>query len=372
MRKIGYLGPRGTFSDQAALQYLGEEQAELVPCNTLEDVCRSVIEGICSEGILPIENLIEGSVNPVLDLLLETPQVTIQAEFMLPVAHYLLAPSERSLSEIKTVLSHPQALSQCRQYLANHLPQAILVPVESTALAAKRLVEEGGHGMAAIAPLASANRYGLAILDKNIQDQPHNCTRFVVIGTEPVPMKNDTYKTSLAVSAIDCPGALHSILKEFAWQGINLTRIESRPAKTYLGEYIFYIDLEGHRCQPEVAEVLQKLADESRGISILGSYPASRRLQGQEPEPSMATLQSLRSDIDLIDRQLVQLLGKRLKLVKRVGELEQQQGSVKEPSPPKEQQVQVAAIRQLAVQQGLSPDVVEKSYRLLLDYFVQI
>ncbi|AQS58490.1 prephenate dehydratase [Desulforamulus ferrireducens] len=355
-RRIGYLGPQETYSYQAALQYVAEGKAEFVPCNTLEDVCRSVLAGNCTEGILPIENLLEGSVNQVLDLLLENPRLTIQGEILLTISHCLLV-SGGSQADIKTVLSHPQALGQCRQYLAKHLPQAKQVAVESTALAAQQVLEAGQVGLAAIAPLSAAQKYGLKVLAENIQDQPHNCTRFVVVGTEQVPWGKGSYKTSLAVTGLDRPGTLHSILKEFAWQGINLTRIESRPAKTFLGEYVFYIDLAGHRCQPEVAEALQRVAEQNRGLRIFGSYPACSQGPRLEQAPPEDTLPSLRLDIDLIDRQLIQLLGKRLRLAQRIGDSEKQ----------REQQV-LESVRLLASQQGLAPDVVEEMYRLLLNY----
>ena len=367
-RRISYLGPQGTYSNQAALQYVGQEPAELIPCSTLEEVCRNVTEGLCTEGVLPLENLLEGSVSLVLDLLLENPKLTIQGEILLTVSHCLLALPGCSMADIRTVISHPQALGQCRQYLTNQLPQAKLLAVASTAVAAQQVIEDGETGIAAIAPLTAAGKYGLVSLDENIQDRPYNCTRFIVIGTGQVPFAKGSYKTSLAVSGLDRPGTLHSILKEFAWQGINLTRIESRPAKTFLGEYVFYIDLAGHRCQPEVAEALQRIADQNRQLRILGSYPACPQGPCQGQAPPVATLQSLRSDIDLIDRQLIQLLGKRLKLVQRVGEIKKHPSRVKDNQ--REQQV-LESVRLLAAQQGFSPDVAEEVYRLLLNYFVQ-
>lgn len=368
MKKIAYLGPRGTFSEQAALNYLGNQQAELVPCQSLEEVCLGVNRGHYTEGILPLENLIEGSVNPVLDLLLELPGLKIQAEMLLPVAHHLLVRPGSTCQDIRTVLSHPQALAQCRRYLARRFPAAKLLPVESTALAAS-MVAEGETELAAIGTLAAARHYNLTTLEENIHDQSNNCTRFVVVGQGDTPYRDVPYKTSLVVSMIDRPGALYSLLKEFAWRGVNLTRIESRPARTYLGEYIFFIDLEGHRHQPAVKEALREIAVQSRQIRVLGCYPAGQRTDCQENRKKEETLEELRADIDIIDRQIIELLGKRAKLVTRVGEIKQPNGQVRDPA--REAQV-LAQVRRLAQHHGLSQDITETVYRILMDYFVDI
>lgn len=367
MKRIAYLGPRGTFSEQAALNFLREQRAELVACDSLREVCRGVVSGHCSEGVLPLENLLEGSVNPALDLLLELPELKIQAEMMLPVAHHLLVQPGSTYGDIRSVLSHPQALAQCSRYLTRRFPAAKLLPVESTALAAS-MVAGGEKGMAALGTLAAAQHYNLKLLEQNIQDQSNNCTRFVVVGREDIPRRDVPYKTSLVVSMIDRPGALYSILKEFALRGVNLTRIESRPAKTYLGEYIFIIDLDGHLGEPAVKEALQDITALSRQIRILGCYPAWQSALCQETGKQEETLQELRADIDIIDRQIIELLGKRAKLVTRVAEVKQHAGEIRDPA--REAQV-LARVRQLAEHQGLSPDVLASVYRTLMDYYVE-
>ncbi|SHE61860.1 prephenate dehydratase [Desulforamulus putei] len=367
MRRIAYLGPRGTFSEQAALDYAGDQSVELVPCESLQEVCLGVADGRYTQGVLPLENLIEGTVNPVLDLLLELPVLKIQAEMMLPVAHHLLVQPGSAVRDIRTVLSHPQALAQCRRYLARKLPAAKLLPVESTALAAS-MVAGGEKTMAAIGTTAAAKHYNLTTLEQNIQDRSNNCTRFVVVGREDIPCREVPCKTSLVVSLLDRPGALYSILKEFAWRGINLTRIESRPARTCLGEYIFFIDLEGHLGEPAVKEALEDITALSRQVRILGCYPACQSA-GCQSGKKEETLEELRADIDIIDRQVIELLGKRAKLVTRVGELKQNAGQVRDPA--REAQV-LAQVRRLAQHHGLSPDVLETVYRTLLDYFVEL
>ncbi|WP_003540333.1 prephenate dehydratase [Desulfotomaculum nigrificans] len=373
MRRIAYLGPQGTFSEQAAKKFLGEEQAEMFPCRTLYEVCRGVADGTYTQGVLPLENLLEGSVNPVLDLLLDFPLISIQAEIMLPVVHHLLARTDSTFSDIRTVLSHPQALAQCRGYLNRELPGAELVPVESTARAAQQ-VAKGSKDMAAIGSLATATHYQLQVLARDIQDRPNNCTRFVVVGLGHVPdqnasYKNVRYKTSLVISMIDRPGALYSILKEFSRQGINLTRIESRPAKTYLGEYIFFIDLEGHTQQPELKEALPKVAALCQTIRILGCYPACSLSTCFNYSRTEESLDQLRADIDIIDRQVIELLGKRLRLVRKIGKLKKNPACVRDPG--REAQV-ISRIRRLAFDYGISEDVIESVYRILMDHFVDI
>ncbi|CCO08903.1 prephenate dehydratase [Desulforamulus hydrothermalis] len=367
MNKIAYLGPRGTFSEQAAQAYAAAQPAQPVPCATLQDVCQGVAEGRYAQGVLPFENLLEGTVNPVLDLLLELPGLKIQAELLLPVAHHLLVRPGSNFRDIRAVLSHPQALAQCRRFLADNLPAAQLIPVESTARAAGQ-VAGGDNTLAAVATDAAAQYYNLTVLAPNIQDRSDNCTRFVVVGRQEIPCRGPSCKTSLAVSLPDRPGSLYSILKEFAWRGINLTRIESRPARTSLGEYIFLIELAGHRADPDVSEALANLADQARQIRLLGCYPACRQEPGASRQPA-ATLAELRQAIDIIDGQIIALLGQRARLVTEVGKRKPAGGAVRDQA--REAQV-LARVRRLARHHGFAEPMAETIYRTLLDHFVEL
>ncbi|GAB6156883.1 hypothetical protein JCM39194_00830 [Desulfotomaculum varum] len=367
MNRIAYLGPRGTFSEQAALAYTAAQPALTVPCATLQEVCQGVAEGRYTQGVLPFENLLEGTVNPVLDLLLELPGLKIQAELLLPVAHHLLVRPGSNLQDIQAVLSHPQALAQCRRFLADTLPAARLIPVESTARAAGQ-VAGGDNTMAAIATDAAAQYYNLTVLAPNIQDRSDNCTRFVVVGRQEIPCRGSSCKTSLAVSLPDRPGSLYGILKEFAWRGINLTRIESRPARTSLGEYIFLIELAGHQADPDVSEALANITAQARQVRLLGCYPACRQAPGTSRQQA-ATLAELRQAIDIVDGQIIALLGQRASLVTEIGKRKPAGGAVRDEA--REAQV-LARVRRLARRHGFAAPMAETIYRTLLDYFVEL
>ncbi len=274
MKGIGYLGPEGTYSEKAALLYAGDRKDLLVPCATLEAVCQAVVQGTLNAGVLPLENSCEGTVVRTLDLLVRNEALSITGEIIVPVQHHLLARPETTLDQIGLVLSHPQPLAQCSEFLSQQLPGAKLQEMVSTAAAA-RVIRECGLGVAAIGNAEAGIRYNLVKVCENIQNMKNNYTRFVVVGREKpgeAEKKPAEYKISLLLHIHDRQGALYNILKEFAREGINLTKIESRPAKTRLGEYIFFIDLDGHLENPAVYRALREVDKQIIALRILGCY----------------------------------------------------------------------------------------------------
>lgn len=276
--KIGYLGPIGTYSEVIAL-YLCEQQGgccELIPYPTIDAVIRAVADGRLDQGIAPIENSIEGSINVTLDILAHDVDLYIQQEIVLPIGHHLLQKNEPDA--ITAILSHAQPLAQCRNYLAAHYPQARLEAVESTAKAAA-LVAAGPPGYAAIGSARASELHKLKIIDSNIQDCDRNSTRFVLITPEitSVIIADKEYKTSIVCQMNgERPGSLCDYLLEFAKRKVNLTKIESRPARTALGEYIFFFDIEGGLHQPAVAEAVAAIREKSLRFKNLGSYWCSQ------------------------------------------------------------------------------------------------
>lgn len=264
--KLGLLGPEGTFSEMAAKRW--RPDAELIFMEDMESAVRAVDKGLCGESIVPIENSLEGPVGVVMDLLLEVDS-RIVGELIVPVKQCLMSRGEPG--DIKVILSHPQALGQCRSFLRDHFPGAEIRSTGSTAHAAKLAQEI--PGMAAIGCSESAKKYGLKVLQEDIQDYKSNHTRFIVLGNSvPGPSGND--KTSLAVYLDrDRPGALYEFLGEFAKRSINMIRIESRPSKKGLGDYWFFIDVEGHVADAGLQESISALNDKCTTLKILGSYP---------------------------------------------------------------------------------------------------
>jgi prephenate dehydratase len=267
---LGYLGPRGTFSEVAAHRYCERKKCELVEYSSLEDILRGVASGMLEEGIVPVENSTEGSVGIVFDLLAGPYDLAVRGELLVPVVHSLLVRPGVALREIEKVLSHPQALAQCRGFLHKELPAAKWQECSSTAAAAV-LVAGSKQPWAALAP-AAADVYGLEVLIQEANDCPDNMTRFWVIGREQLPCTADVCKTSLVFSVCDCPGALYLVLREFALRDINLTRIESRPAKRRLGEYIFFLDFIGSTIDPAIQNLLSDLKEITTGLKVLGSW----------------------------------------------------------------------------------------------------
>ncbi|MEI8003096.1 MAG: prephenate dehydratase [Methanothrix sp.] len=265
---IGALGPEGSYSEKAALLWSkGRPEATLVYFNDFEEVLKAAAAGQIEAGIVPVENSLEGAVTTVMDLLLCL-DVVIVGEVNVPIRHCLVGRGEGA---VKVILSHPQALAQCRQYLREHYPQAEIRTTGSTSHAA-HLVQEFPE-TAAIAGADTAEKYGLQILAREIQDASDNVTRFIVAAKK---MANATGrdKTSLIIYLDrDRPGALFSILEEFAMRSINLTRIESRPSRKGLGDYYFYIDLEGHVHDSAVGEAIAAIKEKAAMVRVLGSYP---------------------------------------------------------------------------------------------------
>lgn len=270
--KVAILGPRGTFSEEAALKF--DARPELILCKDVEEI----FEGINKKaefGIVPVENSLEGSVGMTLELLRKK-DARIFGEVILDIQHSLVALPETKLGDIREVISHPQALAQCKSFL-----KGLGVKTRnfsSTAEAAKEIAEKNLKNTAAAAPKVSARLYGLKILKEDIQDEDSNQTRFLIIGKED-HRKTGMDKTSLILGLVDKPGALYETLREFATRKINLTKIESRPSRKALGDYIFYIDFEGHREDIEVKEALKELKNKATFIKVLGSYPRGEVLQ---------------------------------------------------------------------------------------------
>lgn len=266
--EVAYLGPEGSFTQAAAQKHFGGS-VELHSMSTIADVFHAVETGNACYGVVPVENSSEGMVSHTLDRFIGSP-LKINGEVTLRIHHYLLS-KELNLKDLHTVYAHPQALAQCRQWLTEELPDVELVPLSSNAEAAKKVAEQP-EGCAAIAANRAAEIYGLSVLVKNIEDEVDNTTRFLVIGGQDVgPSGVD--KTALLVATKNKPGALQNLLKPLAESGISMTRIESRPSRKGIWEYVFFIDIEGHINEQPVAEALERLEQESSMFRILGSYP---------------------------------------------------------------------------------------------------
>lgn len=269
--RLGYLGPQGTFSEIAAHRYCEGKGCQLVEFSSLEDILMGVATGMMKEGIVPVENSTEGSVGIVFDLLAGHYDLAVREELLMPVVHSLLVRPGVTLPQIVKILSHPQALAQCSGFLRRELPAARWQECSSTAAAAV-LVAGSKMPWAALAPTA-ARLYGLDVVIREANDCPDNVTRFWVIGREQLPCTAAVCKTSLVFGVHDRPGALYMVLKEFARRGINLTRIESRPAKRRLGEYIFFLDFAGSAIDTGIQSLLSNLSEITTELRILGSYP---------------------------------------------------------------------------------------------------
>ncbi|MFH1683730.1 MAG: prephenate dehydratase [Candidatus Margulisiibacteriota bacterium] len=287
--KIGFLGPEGTFCEEASKLYLRRVpgKKELIPYTTIHDLLFAVDRGKISEAIVPIENSIEGTVGAVTDMLVSDVNLIIRQEVVIPIYHYLIAQKGTHLSEVTDVISHPQALAQCKDFLRKNLPKVKLHFSYSTSHAVRevgtslgeKIIAHGrvkGNVFAAIGNKASAKLYGLKILASKINAK-ENQTRFVVLAkSDHPPTKKD--KTSIIFSIRkDRPGGLHDILEIVAERNINLTKIESRPSKKALGEYYFFADMYGHRKNKVVAEALTEIKKKASFLKILGSYPRARK-----------------------------------------------------------------------------------------------
>ena len=270
--RIAYLGPPGTFSEEAVARCDLARGDEPLPCPTFADAYDAFRRGDADAAILPIENSIEGSVGATLDLLVHAPGPLIRREVLLPVRQHLLAPAGSRIEDVRRVISHPQPIGQCSRFLRERVPGATLEPAHSTADAAKRAAA-AGPGTAAIGSRAAADRYGLAVIAESIQDVEENVTRFVLVSKEDeAPTGKD--RTSIAFTLDrDRPGGLYEVLGEFARWTINLSKVESRPMKESLGHYVFFIDFERHRSEPQAAAALAGVHARVHKLYVLGSYP---------------------------------------------------------------------------------------------------
>lgn len=267
-----FLGPRGTFSEDAALRRAGSEDL-LVAFASFPALVSAVETGLADEAVLPIENSIEGAVPTTLDLLIHETPLRIAAEIPLPVRHFLVAAPGAEFADIRVVMSHPQGLGQCRRFLERCLPGVEQVASLSTAGAVKEVVEAADPQRAAIGPLRATEIYHGHIIAHDIQDNHSNVTRFVVLARDDAAPTGDD-KTSLCFTVKEnVPGALHAIIREFATEQVQLTKVESRPTKGWLGEYVFLADFEGHRLDDRIARVLDRIAGHCGMLKVFGSYP---------------------------------------------------------------------------------------------------
>jgi chorismate mutase/prephenate dehydratase len=267
--KIGFLGPEGTFSQQAVLKHFGHS-AHGLPLPSIEEVFQEVEAGHADFGVVPVENSGQGTLQTTLDMFLSSP-LKICGEVELRVHQHLLSRTGR-LEEIERVYSHPQSLAQCQAWLRQHLPKAEKIPVASNAEAARRA--RHADDAAAIAGVSAGHVYGLKIVAGPIEDRPDNTTRFLVVGRELFSASGHD-RTSLLVFVHDRPGALFNVLSPFAKHGISMNRIESRPAHTGRWQYAFFIDVEGHVDEGPVKQALSKLGEYAAMVKVLGSYPVA-------------------------------------------------------------------------------------------------
>lgn len=273
--QIAFLGPQGTFTEAAAHKHFGSAGV-LNPQTTIRDVFREVEAGSAHYGVVPVENSTEGVVSHTLDCFISSP-LKICGEVEMPIHHNLMGKSAPGLRDITHVFSHQQSLAQCRQWLDANVPQAERVAVTSNAEAARLVAMDecpAGEVWAAIGGDVAAKRYELEIIARRIEDEPDNSTRFLVIGrVEPGSTGQD--KTSIIVSLANQPGALYSLLEPFNRRGIDMTRLETRPAKMATWAYVFYIDFAGHQADNEITDLLAELHEQALELQILGSYPTA-------------------------------------------------------------------------------------------------
>jgi len=279
--RVGYLGPDGTVSHEALMSAPGADMFELAPQPTLHEAVIAVHDGTVDRAFVPIENSLEGSVNPTLDAIaFETEDVVMVGELRHPVHLHLVAAGPLALDDVRAVFSHPQASGQCARFLRTTLPGVPIVAARSTADAVRHVATRFESGAAALGTRSAADRYGCLLLREGVEDDPGSETRFVWIaraGTEPDAAPGARFKTALMFWGAGSagPGWLVRCLAEFAERDVNLTRIESRPRRQRLGEYMFFLDLEGRADEEPVAAAIDGLGAHAEVVRVLGSFPAA-------------------------------------------------------------------------------------------------
>ena len=265
--KIAFLGPEGTFTQAAALKHFGKS-IRSIPLRAIDEVFREVEAGSADYGVVPVENSTEGVVNHTLDMFLQSP-LRICGEVQLRINHHLITHATE-LTAIRQIYSHRQSLAQCREWLDANLPRVEQIEVSSNGEAALRVRDE--VDAAAIAGQGAADIYQLPTLVRNIEDEPNNTTRFLIIGAQPIAPSGDD-KTALLVASLNRPGALFKLLEPLARNNVSMTRIESRPSRRGMWDYVFFIDLDGHIQDAPVAMALTELCKQASLFRVLGSYP---------------------------------------------------------------------------------------------------
>lgn len=272
MLKIGFLGPEGTFSQRAALMYTAENCAELVALSSIRETLQAVQQGELDLAVIPFENSLEGSVNVVLDILAWEVDLLIIDELILPISQTLMITPGARWQDITDVYTHPQSAGQCRLFLENQLPWAKVHLTNSNSEGANQ-AKQRGSSAGAIGPEQAAEIFGLEVVLRDIQDMDNNFTRFVVVGKNSAQAVAGKSKTSIVFTTEHKPGSLSCILNIFNLWDINMSKIESRPARGKLGRYIFFIDIEGHMADPDVQDALTMVKRKTTFYKFLGSYP---------------------------------------------------------------------------------------------------
>ncbi len=275
-RQVAFLGPSGTFAEEALLGLPDLGPIDPVPMRTMPDALAAVHANEADLGFVALENSIEGTVNVALDSLIFDTDLLIQREVVMGIQLSLIAPKGVKLKDIKRVISFPVASAQCREFIAAKLNQVEIVASNSTADAVRQVSKSTSKSTAALGTRLAAAKYGLNVLEPDVSDHNGNETRFVLVGRDYIPAPTGHDKTSLVIFQSDNkPGNLHSILGQFSARNINLTKLESRPTKAGLGDYCFIVDLEGHVDNEVIADCLRDLHVQSKGLKFLGSYPAA-------------------------------------------------------------------------------------------------
>lgn len=274
-KRLAYFGPTGTYTEEAAIKYAAREEIELslTAMSTITAVYNAVQSGMADEGVVPIENSLEGSVPETLDVLVHSERpLYIRDEITIPIDHCLLVKPGTATNDVDAIYAHPQALGQCRGFIERCFPKARVEAALSNAAAVEEMMAVAGA--AAIAPRRAADIYGADVLAQGIQDRTPNHTRFVVLAhSDHKPTGDDKTSIALAFETADRPGVLVEALKRFAQRDINLSKIESRPSKEKLGTYIFLIDVDGHASEPKLAEAMEETRGICSFLRVLGSYP---------------------------------------------------------------------------------------------------